>query len=248
MKEEVIIYEKKDNVAWITLNRPDKRNALNSELVKALRKAWVDFESDPEMRVAVLTANGKVFCAGMDLGDHEVESIVGSCIQNVGVEVTKPVVGAINGPAVGVGLSLATNCDLKVMSEKASFIFPEAKIGIASGGVDLLKFVPYAVAMELWLTGDPLDAKRAYELGMINKVVPEGEVMNEALKYASVIKGNAPLSLKMLKMFAVEHTVTVRSAWYRMESRYIRPQLESEDFKEGVRAFKEKRKPVFKGK
>jgi enoyl-CoA hydratase/carnithine racemase len=133
MKEEVILYEKKDNVAWITLNRPDKRNALNSELVKALRKAWVDFESDPEMRVAVLTANGNVFCAGMDLGDLEVEPIVGSCIQNVGVEVTKPVVGAINGPAVGVGLSLATNCDLKVMSEKASFIFPEAKTGCQKG-------------------------------------------------------------------------------------------------------------------
>jgi len=248
MKEEPVIYEKKEKVAFITLNRPDRRNALNTELVTALRKAWVDFESDPDLHVAILTANGKVFCAGMDLGDPKVESTVSSCIQSVGVEVTKPVVGAINGPAVGVGLSLATNCDIKVMSEKGSFIFPEAKLGVAAGGVDLLKYVPYAIAMEVWLTGEPLNARRAYELGIANRVVPEGELMNEAMKFANLIKENAPLTLKMLKMFAVEHTLTVRSAWYRMEARYIRPQFESEDLKEGVRAFKEKRKPVFKGK
>lgn len=131
MTEEPIIYKKKEKVAFITLNRPEKRNALNTEIVAELRKAWVDFELDPDMRVAILTGNGKVFCAGIDLGDLQVGSIVGSCIQNVGVKVTKPVIGAINGSAVGVGLSLAANCDIKVMSERANFIFPEAKIGIA---------------------------------------------------------------------------------------------------------------------
>jgi enoyl-CoA hydratase/carnithine racemase len=247
MKEE-LLYEKKENVAFITLNRPNKMNVLNRKIVNELRNAWIDFESDHDMRVAILTGSGKAFCAGMDLGDPNVVSMLSSCLPNYGIEIKKPIVAAINGSALGVGLTLATSCDIKVMSEKAKLVFPEAKVGIAAGGVDLLRYMPYAVAMELWLTGEPLDAKRSYELGIVNRVVPDETLMKEAIRFADLIKGNAPLTLKMLKMCAVMHTETVLSASHLMEARYIRPQLESEDLKEGIRAFNEKRKPVFRGK
>jgi enoyl-CoA hydratase len=248
-KEEVL-YETKDKVALITLNRPHKRNALGTETVKKLRVAWTRFESDPEARVAIFTGRGKTFCAGYDLEElgRGIQIDFSPGIPNSGIEVTKPIIGAINGLTFGVGVALAMSCDIKVMAENTRFVFPEAKIGIALGGVDLLNFMPYATAMELYLTGEPLEAKRAYELGIINRAVPEEQVMPEAMRFADLIKNNAPLTMKMLKMFAIQHTLTVRSAWIQMESRYIKPQLESEDLKEGARAFKEKRKPVFKGR
>jgi enoyl-CoA hydratase len=247
---ETILYEKRDRVAIITLNRADKRNAMNAALVNALKSAWIDFESDPDMRVAILTGTGKAFCTGMDLEETSrgIRTDLNACIPNYGVEVTKPIIGAINGWAIGAGMGLAYACDIKVIAEGAKFIFPEAKVGYAVGGVDLLKYLPYSIAMEILLTGEPFDAKRAYEVGFVNRVVSDGELMNEAMKFANIIRENAPLTMKMLKMFAVQHTQTVKSAWLMMETRYIKPQIESQDFKEGMLAFKEKRKPIFKGK
>ncbi|MFC1820686.1 enoyl-CoA hydratase/isomerase family protein, partial [Thermodesulfobacteriota bacterium] len=231
MENDLVLYERKDKVAVITLNRAHKRNALSSGIVKGLRKTWIDFESDPSLRVAILTGNGKAFCAGMDFEDQNASTV--SCIPNYGVEVTKPIIGAINGWAIGVGLTLALACDIKVVAENTSFIFPEAKIGSALGGVDMLKYMPYAIAMELWLTGEPLSAKRAYEQGLVNRVVPASELMSEALKFADMIKDNAPLTMKMLKMSAITHTLTAKSAWLLMEAQYITPQLESKDREEG---------------
>ena len=249
-KARVVNYQKNDRVAFITLNRPDKMNALNVEAVKELRDAWLDFESDPDMRVAILTGSGRAFCTGMDLEESKqgTRADIESCIPNFGVEVTKPIVGAINGWTIGAGMGLAVACDIRVMGENAKFIFPEPKIGFAAGGDEFLSCMPYAIAMELFLTGEPLDAKRAYDVGIVNRVVPSGELMNEAMKFANIIRENAPLTMKMLKMVAVTQTQSIRTAWLLMRSRYIRPQAESEDFKEGLRAFAEKRKPVFTGK
>ncbi len=249
-RTSAVLYEKEDGIAYITLNRPDKLNAMNLELTTMLREAWIDFETDADMRVAVLTGNGKAFSSGMDLKEAATGTMpdINGCIPNLGVEVTKPIIGAVNGWCVGGGMALATACDIRVMSDNAKFLFPEVKVGYSGGGLEFLKFMSYANIMEHVLTGDPIDAHRAKEVGLVNRVTSPEHLMDEAVAFADKIKENAPLTMKMMKMCYVQQTQSVKSAWCMTEAQYIKPQLMSEDFKEGTRAFKEKRKPVFKGR
>ncbi len=248
-REHGVIYEEKDGIAFITLNRPEKLNAMNQALVKALRNAWIDFEADGNLRVAILTGNGTAFSSGMDLVEAREGNPpdVNACIPNLGVVVTKPIIGAINGWCVGAGMALAAACDIRVMWEEAKFLFPEVKIGYAGGGLEFSKFMSHGVIMEHLLTGDPIEAHRAYEVGLVNRVTPSDQLMEQSIEFAEKIKSNAPLTMKMLKMCYLNQTQSVKSAWYFTEAQYVKPQLESADFREGALAFKEKRKPVFTG-
>jgi enoyl-CoA hydratase/carnithine racemase len=249
----VLIYEKKDRIAYITLNRPDKMNALNSELLDELAKTWVDFRDDDNLWVAVLSGAGKAFCVGADF-----QSIGEPGIQigfNVLREdpnnymVWKPIIAAINGHIIGRGLSLALSCDIRIASETVQFSMPEAKFGVIPGGIDVLeRYIPPGIARELLLIGDSISAQRAYEIGLVNKVVPPEKLLDEATAMAEKLRENSPLALRGIKeMLNRSKDLDYRTAVALYENVNTRV-LKSKDFAEGMKAVTEKRKPKWQGR
>ncbi|MGW0684010.1 enoyl-CoA hydratase-related protein [Streptomyces sp. NPDC002754] len=254
---DVLIRERSGNVLVARLNRPEARNALTPELMAALGHALLDAESDPEIRAVVLIGSGdRVFCPGMDLrafaqgkrmglGDDPGRSAYQRLLDG---GVTIPVVGAANGSALGGGMELLLACDVVVASQSAKFGFPEVKRGLfpAGGGTALGTRIPLAHALELVLTGDPVDAHRAREIGLVNTVAEADQVLSTALELAGRIAANAPLGLAAAKEL-VRTTLTDpdRAADRRRELQ--RSVFASEDAKEGATAFMEKRAPVWRG-
>ena len=242
----VVLYESKDDIAVITLNRPEKLNAMNDDMWGALEATWRRFNNS-EDKVAIITAAGdKAFCVGADLSSPSLE--VWRAIPGHIVDVEKPIVAAVFGHCLGGGLGLVQFADICVAAEGAQFAFPEAKVGLAIGAASsLVARIPHKIAMELMLTGDPISAERAYEAGLINKVVPRDELMPTAMAYAQRIVENAPLVLGMLKRYAQEvmprGPVETSAIWRRGPEMIF----SSRDAKEGVAAFREKRKPKFIG-
>ena len=246
MTTNAVLYESKNDIAVITLNRPEKLNAMNGDMWGALEATWRQF-NDSEDKVAIITGTGeKAFCVGADLEHPTLE--VWRAIPGRIVDIDKPIIAAVFGHCLGGGLGLVQFADICVAADDTQFAFPEAKVGLAIGAASsLVARVPHKIAMELMLTGDPISAVRAYEVGLVNKVVPREKLMDAAMDYAKRIADNAPLVLGMLKRYAQE--VTPRGP-VEMSSRWRRgPELvfSSRDAKEGVAAFKEKRKPKFVG-
>lgn len=249
-------YEIIDRIAIVTLDRPAQRNAIDAATAAALRAALDRFEADPEARVAILTGSGdRAFCAGMDLkafAAGEGPSILegpGGFAGFTHYPRTKPCIAAVNGAALGGGCEIVLSCDLSVASEHARFGLPEVTRGLfaASGGVlRLPRLIPRARALELLLTGDTIDAQTAYDLGLLNKVVPHGELLETARDLALRICANAPLAVRETlalarALFALaEEPLQARNdaAWARIAA--------SEDAREGPRAFAEKRPAVWR--
>jgi enoyl-CoA hydratase/carnithine racemase len=249
----VLIYEKKDRIAYITLNRPEKMNAINTELMNELAKTWVDFRDDDSVWVAVLTGAGKLFCAGADfqsIGEPGIQvgfNVLREDPNNY--HVYKPIICAINGAVIGRAIALVLSCDIRIAAENVEFSVPEVKFGVIPGGADVLeRFIPPAIAREMLFFGDKMNAQRAYEIGLINRVVPQDKLMSEAVVMAGKLANNSPLAMRGLKeMFSRSKDLDYRTAASIYETTNNRV-LNSQDYAEGMKAISEKRKPRWQGK
>lgn len=247
MDTSIIDYEVKDQIAYITMNREEKLNTLNQALINGLNAAWKSFERDSDARVAIVSGAGKNFGAGLDVSSGTIPDYV-PCLPGIGVEVAKPTIASVRGYCFGLSMSLAMRCDLKVISENTQFGFPEVRLGFAGLGSDVFaEYLPLPIALEIALTGEGLSAQKAYELGFVNRVSADEQVMNVAIELAQKMKILAPLTLKALKALLYERALGDISRVRRLYTNLIEPQLDSKDFKEGQAAFKEKRQPHFNG-
>lgn len=253
--DNVVLTERRGNVLLITLNRPDARNAVNLPLAEGIAAGLDELDGEASLSVGVLTGAGKGFCAGMDLkafvtgerpwvGDRGFAGIVRRAS-------AKPLIAAIEGFAVAGGLEVALACDLIVAARGAKLGIPEVKRSLVAAGGALLRLprsLPYNLAMELALTGEPITAERAAGLGLVNRLAEPGAAVEEALRLAGEIAANAPLALVASKRILQEQWDWSADEMWEAQSALADPVFSSEDAREGATAFSEKRSPVWRGK
>ena len=253
MDLKVVLYEKKDGVAIISMNYPERLNALSSQIRADLTTAYNEAFNDKEVGALILTGAGKAFCAGGDISGFKfdmasIRSFVRDIMPFLGIleKSPKPVIAAVNGLALGGGLELAISCDIIIASEKAKFGVPEAAIGLVPGFaiLRLHQIVGRAKSKELAMTGEPISAEEALRIGMINKVVPHENLMDASMEMAKKIMANAPLAVELIKN-AVNRQLHGEEFAYAAEA--LSMLFKTEDAKEGIEAFMNKRKPVYKG-
>ncbi len=250
-----VLVERRDSVLLITLNRPEARNAVNLPLAEGIASALEELDGESSLSVGVLTGVGKGFCAGMDLkafvtgerpwvGDRGFAGIVRRAS-------AKPLIAAVEGFAVAGGLEVALACDLIVAARGAKLGIPEVKRSLVAAGGALLHLprrIPYQLAMELALTGDPIAAERAHELGLVNRLAEPGSAVEVALALAGEIAVNAPLALAASKRILQEQWDWSSAEMWEAQSAISDPVFTSEDAREGATAFAEKRPPEWRGR
>jgi enoyl-CoA hydratase len=243
----LVRYESAGHVATITMDRASAHNALNNALCDELREAWLRFR-DSDDRVAVLAATEDAyFSVGADVRDLPVN--MWHAVPGLGVELDKPVIAATSGWVVGGGFVLVQMADMCVASETTRFIYPEGKIGTTAGGVSsVVARMPHKVAMEFLLVGEELPVERAYQIGFVNKIAPKGQHVVLAQEMAAKIAANAPLVIQSLKKLTRDVMPKGPLETVAEVRRLLDQVRTSEDLKEGVNAFREKRKPKFEGK
>lgn len=248
MANDPVLYESRERIAIITLNRPEALNAMNDAMIEGLHQAWRRFNESDDRCAVVRGAGERAFSAGLDLKAPAKEFWRG--MPTVGIDVDKPTIAAIDGHCVGGGYVLMSMCDLAVATERATFGYPETKVGYSGGlGVGIAARVPHKIAMEFLLVGEPFSARRAYEVGMINQVVPVGQQLEAAMRYARILADSAPMVLRTMKAWVHETLIPKSPAEISARTRRLIMEMEqSEDRVEGQAAFREKRKPRFTGR
>ncbi|SHN40053.1 crotonase/enoyl-CoA hydratase family protein [Cryptosporangium aurantiacum] len=254
MADELLI-DRRDGVLVMTINRPEAKNALNRAVAEGLAAAADELDELDDLRVGVLTGAGGVFSAGMDLKAYvrgETPHIKGRGL--CGITETpprKPLIGAVEGWALAGGFELLLACDLVVAAETARFGVPEVKRALVAGGGAALLLpgrMPRALALEMLLVGDPISAPRAAEVGLVNRLTPEGGALGVALELAARMAENGPLAMAATKAIARGSADWTFDQGWREQDDLIAPVLVSDDAREGATAFAEKRKPVWKGR
>jgi enoyl-CoA hydratase len=247
---ETVLTERRGKVLLITLNRPEAMNAINIELADALTAAIAELDADPDLAVGVITGAGRGFCSGMDLKAFSRGERPAALFEFVRVGATKPLIAAIEGFALAGGFEIALTCDLLVASTGAKLGIPEAKVGLfaAAGGlVRLPSRVGFGKAMEMALTGDPITADEAAQLGLVAQVTERGEAVAAAIAWAERVAANAPLSVNASKRLVRAAQGVSEEEFWEIQKPIERSVFRSNDAKEGPLAFAEKRGPNWSG-
>jgi enoyl-CoA hydratase len=255
MSDQPVLTERRDGVLLITLNRPDARNAVNLALAEGVAGALDELDADGDLAVGVLAGAGKGFSAGMDLkafvtgerpwvGDRGFAGIVQRSAR-------KPLIAAIEGFAMAGGLEVALACDLIVAAKDARLAIPEVKRSLVAAGGALLRLprrIPYGLAMELALTGEPINAERGYEIGLVNRLAEPGAAVDVAVELAATIARNGPLALDATKAILEQQFDWSDGEFWQRQGELSGPVFASQDAREGAVAFSEKREPVWQGR
>ncbi|MBL4865775.1 MAG: crotonase/enoyl-CoA hydratase family protein [Pseudomonadales bacterium] len=254
MTDEILV-SRENGIMIVTINRPKAKNAVNKAVSEGIAAAMEELDDSSELQVAIITGADGTFCSGMDLkGFLKGESPIAPGRGFAGLTQRgpkKPLIAAVEGYALAGGLELLMACDLIVAAEDAQFGIPEVKRGLAAGAGGLIKLprqMPHRLAMELALTGDSFTAQRAYETGIINRVVKKGEALQGAITLAKTIAANGPLAVIASKQIVNESQDWSAEEMWSKQAKLMMPVFVSEDSREGPLAFAEKRAPVWKGK